>query len=106
MLSFSDVAFVLLCFVMFCFVLFCFVQSFFSFFDMHAPRQPHAVSYLTTLCVLFRFCFFLFCFFGDVAFSDCFCTITVFPLYGEHVVHFFLPDGVFLPCDHGLDFLH
>ena len=33
-----------------------------------------------------------------------FCTIFAFFLYGECVVRFFLPDGVFPPCDHGLDF--
>ena len=43
-----------------------FVQS---FFDMHAPRQPHAVN-LTNVCVFLSFCFF-----GDVAFSEYFCTI-------------------------------
>ena len=26
--------------------------------------------------------------------------------YGEYVVRLPLPDGGFLPCDHGLDFLH
>ena len=26
-------------------------------------------------------------------------------LYGEYVVRSFLPNGVFLPCDHGLDLL-
>ena len=31
-------------------------------------------------------------------------TVAVFSLYGEYVVRFFLPDGVFPPCDHGLDF--
>ena len=36
--------------------------------------------------------------------TDTFCTIAVFSLYGEYVVRFFLPNGVFLPCDHGLDF--
>ena len=42
---------------------------------------------------------------GDVAFSEyIFCTIAVFPLYGEYVVRSSLPDGVCLPCDHGLDF--
>ena len=41
---------------------------------------------------------------GDVAFSEYFCTITVFSSYAEYVVRFPLPDGVFLPCDHGLDF--
>ena len=49
--------------------------------------------------------FFSFFFFGDVAFSEYFfCTIAVFSLYGECAVRFFLPDGVFLPCDHVLDF--
>ena len=44
-------------------------------------------------------------FFGDVAFSEYFCTITVFSLYGEYVVRCPLPDdGVFLPSDHGPDF--
>ena len=33
-----------------------------------------------------------------------FCTISTFSLYGEYVVRSFLPNGVFLPCDHGLDF--
>ena len=28
----------------------------------------------------------------------------VFSLCGKYVVHFPLPDGVFLPCDHRLDF--
>ena len=57
-------------------------------------------SYLTTVCVLFC------CFFGDDAFFEYFCTITVVALYGEYVVRSFLPDGVLLPRDHGLDFLH
>ena len=37
------------------------------------------------------------CFFGDVAFSEYFCVITVFSLYGEYVVlvRFFLPGGFF-----------
>ena len=43
-------------------------------------------------------------FFEDVPFSEFIYLITVFSLYGEYVVRFFLPDGVFLPCDHGLDF--
>ena len=29
---------------------------------------------------------------------------SAFSLYGEYGVRSFLPDGVFLPCDHGLDF--
>ena len=70
-----------------------------SFFDMQAPRQPH----------VFLSFFFSFCLFGDVAFSEfifIFCTIAAFSLYGEYVVRSFLPNGVSLPCDHGLDFLH
>ena len=38
-------------------------------------------------------------------FPTFFCTIAVFFL-SEYVVLYFLPNGVFLPCDHGLDFLH
>ena len=33
-------------------------------------------------------------------------SIIVLSLCGEYVVRSFLPDGVFLPCDHELDFLH
>ena len=39
----------------------------------------------------------------QVLFTSFFCTITVFSLYRGRRT-FFLPDGVFLPCDHGLDF--
>ena len=46
-------------------------------------------------------------FFGDVVFSEYFCTITVFSLYVESTSHGFpLPDGIVLPRDHGLDFGH
>ena len=37
-------------------------------------------------------------------FPSILCIITVFSWYGEYVVRSLLPDGVFLPCDHGLDF--
>ena len=37
-------------------------------------------------------------------FPSIFCNIAVFSLYGEYVVRSVLPDGVFLYCDHGLDF--
>ena len=33
-----------------------------------------------------------------------FCTIAVPSSYGEYVVCFPLPDGVFSPCQHGLNF--
>ena len=38
--------------------------------------------------------------------SNCTIIITVLSLHGEYVVRFFLPDGVFLPFDHGLDFFY
>ena len=60
------------------------------------------------------FLFFLFCFclFGDVAFSEYF--FVPFPLSlcmesRSYVLSFrmvFKERSVFLPCDHGLDFLH
>ena len=101
MTSFSGVTFVLFCFVVVFMVSLkprSFVQS---SFDMQAPRYPHMF-----LSFLF---FFSFCLCGDVAFSEYFvlfyfCTIYAFSLYGEHVVRYFLPNGVYLLCDHGLDF--
>ena len=39
-------------------------------------------------------------------FPSIFCAVAVFSLYEEYVVRFFIPDGVFLPCDHELDFCH
>ena len=49
--------------------------------------------------------FFMFSsFFRGVAFPGCFCTTTVFFLYGECIARFPLSDGVFLPCDQGLFF--
>ena len=32
-------------------------------------------------------------------------TMSAFSLNGEYFVRFFLPNGVFLPCDHGVFFL-
>ena len=53
----------------------------------------------TATRVSFFFSFFIL---GDVTFSDIF--FAVFSLYREYVVRSFFPDGVFLPCDHGMDF--
>ena len=40
-------------------------------------------------------------------FPSIFCTIAAFSMYyGEYVVRSFLPNDVFLPYGHGLDFLH
>ena len=52
--------------------------------------------------------FFPFVYLEMSLFPSIFGCIAVFSLYGEYVVvRFSLPDdGVFLPCDHGLDFLH
>ena len=44
---------------------------------------------------VFCFLFFPFCLFGDAAFSEYFLYIAVLSLYGDYVVRFFLPDGVF-----------
>ena len=53
------------------------------------------------------FLFFFPCIYLEMSlFTSFFCTIAIFSLYGEYVVSFFLPGGIFLPCDHGLDFLH
>ena len=86
-------------FVLFCFV---FVFKYFSlkprpfvlslFDNMHAPRQPHAVTKQLPAAPSFQF-FFLsfFRFFGDdIAFSEYF--FTVFSLE-EYVVYFFLPES-------------
>ena len=37
-------------------------------------------------------------------FPSIFFTISAFSLYEEYIVRSFLPNGVFLPCDHCLDF--
>ena len=49
--------------------------------------------------------FFSFCLFGDVAFSNFFLCRYRFLVLRDYVVRSFLPNGYFLPCDHGLDFL-
>ena len=61
------------------------------------------------VCVFFRFRFFLFFVSLEMLlFPEYFCTVDVLSLYGEYyvLVRFFLPDGVSLPCDHGLEFWH
>ena len=50
--------------------------------------------------------FFPFVYLEMSLFPSIFCTIFTFSLYGEYVVRSFLPNSIFLPCDHGLDFLH
>ena len=48
--------------------------------------------------------FFLFTYLEVSRFPSIFCTIAVFSLYGEYVVRSFLPIGLFLPCEKGLEF--
>ena len=47
--------------------------------------------------------FFIFALFGDYSFPEYF-EPSAFPFCMESTVYVFLPDGVFLLCDHGLDF--
>ena len=92
------------------FVLFCFVFRF-SYFRIYAFVEAaafrsivlrYAGAPVATRVSLFLF----FVYFGDVAFSSISRTISAFSLYGEYVVRSFLPNDVFLPCGHGLGFLH
>ena len=117
------------CYVLFlwrydCFVLFRFLRLLFDFaagdaaaigsIVLRCACAPTATgSYLitatTAVGALFRSCFFLSL--ERSLFTEYICAIvTVFTLYGVWYVvpvRFFLPDdGVFLPCDHGLDFRH
>ena len=106
MLSFSGVTLVLFCVV---FVHFTFTEATALlpiFLRPSIYMRPDSHTQLPNNCLRpFSLLFLSFlCFFGDVAFSEYFYTITVLSFYGEYVVRFSLPGGVFLPCDHGLDF--
>ena len=90
--SFSGVAFVL-----FFFALLCFVFRLYAFVEAAALRS--IVLRYAGAPIATRVCFVL-----EVSpFSSIFCTISAFSLYGKYVVRSFLPNCVFLPCDHGLD---
>ena len=85
MTSFSGVTFVLFCFV--------FVEA--AAFRSIVLRCASA-AIATHHVFFFSRCRFFLVFF---------CTISAFSLYGEYfVVRSFLPDVVFLHCDHALDF--
>ena len=59
------------------------------------------------LCSIFRFCFVFVFFFGDVAFSEYFCSILPFSLCMESTPYVFSFRVVFfLPSEHGLDFFY
>ena len=82
------------------FVLFCFVFRFYAFVEAAALRSIFLRYASAPIATRVSFSFF-----GDGAFSEYFfCTISAFSLYGEYIVRSFLPNGVFLPCDNGLDF--
>ena len=72
------------------------------------PRQPHAgTEQLSVVVASFLFCFVTFFVLWRCRFFRVFLYHYRFPfLYGEYVVRFSLPDGVFPPCDHGLNFWH
>ena len=93
MTSFSGVTFVLFCFV---FHLYAFVEA----AVLRSIVLRNAGAPIATR-VSFPFVYFEMSLFPSI-----FCAIPAFSLYGEYVVRFFLPNGVFLPCDHRLYFLH
>ena len=76
-----------------------FVFVFYHFVEAAALRS----SVLRYARAPIAICFFLF--FSLLFIWKCrFLRVFFVTLYGEYVVRAFLPDGVFLPCDHGLDF--
>ena len=93
----------------------CFVFIFFAFIEgaaLHSTVLRYACMRpggQTQLLIPYNcLCPLLFCFFSILErcrfFRVC-CTITVSSLsYGEYVVRFSLPNGVFAPRDHGLNF--
>ena len=85
------------------FVLFCFVFHLYAFTEDAALRP---IVLHSSICMRPDSHVFLpfYPFFLDVAFSQYFCNIIVFSLYGEYVARFPISDGVFLNCDHGLGF--
>ena len=88
-------------------VLFCFVFRPYAFVEAAALRSivlRYAGVPIATRVFFFFFFFFFFFSFLSLFPSIFLCIISSFSLYGEYVVRSFLPDGIFLPCDHGLDF--
>ena len=94
----------------------CFVFVFFAFTRAAALRsivlcssicmRPDSHMQLPNNCLRpFSFLFLpFFLFLWTCRFFRVFFSISAFSLYVEYVVRSFLPDGIFLPCDHGLDF--
>ena len=84
-------------------ILFSFV-SLFAFIESVAPR-PGSHTQLDDNCLYHLLIMFILFLFGDVAFFECYLPLP-FPFYMESMLYVFLQGGVFLPCDHGLGFLH
>ena len=96
MTSFCGLTFVLFCFV--------FVFIFFSLESRLFVQPSFDLRYAGASIATRVFFFFPFVCLDMSPFPSMFCTIAGFSLNGEYVVRSFLPNGVFLPCDHGLDF--
>ena len=92
MMSFSGVTLVLFCFV---FRLHAFVQG--------AALRSIVLRYAGAP-IATRVSFFPFAYLEMSLFPSIFCTNAALSLNGEYVVRSFFPNGVVLPCDHGLDF--
>ena len=84
------------CFVLLRFRLNAFVEA--------AALRSIVLRYVGALIATRASFFFPFVYLEVSLFPSTLCKIAVFSLYGEYVVRSFLPNGVFLPCDHGLDF--
>ena len=96
MTSFSGITFVLFCFALVRFFrIYAFVED--------AALRSIVLRYSGAPVVTRVPFFFPFVYLEMPLFPSIFCTISAFSLYGEYVVRSFLLDGVFLPCDHGLD---
>ena len=91
--------------------LFCFVRfRLYAFVEAAALRsivlRYAGAPIATRLFSLFSFFFSSFVYLEMLSlFPSIFCTMFAFSLNGEYVVRSFLSDGVFLPCDHGLEVL-
>ena len=67
---------------------------------MHAPRQPHITSQQMSVSSFVLFLFFVSL---EMSLFRASCIIAVFVCM-EITLYVFVPGGVFLSCDHELDF--
>ena len=78
-------------------------------YEVSMFKVPAVYAGAPVAIIRVSFLLFFFCLFRDVFFSEYYFVplmIAVSSLNGEYLVRSFLPvpDCVFLPCDHGLDF--